>query len=500
MSERFDIIVIGSGASGLSVALGASGARVAVVTRGVLGLDGASCWAQGGIAAAIGPGDSTAQHALDTLNAGARLNQRSAARWLAESAPELIDWLGQIGVHFDRAQGRLALSREPQHTFPRVVHAGGDATGAELMRALREAVARRLNLVLHEFTEALRLRKHGNRVVGVRVRDARGIETDLLAPQVVLATGGLGQLYRYTSNPVECDGAGLALAHAAGAELADLEFVQFHPTALAPRMNQDADQLPLISESLRGAGAWLCTDGGLRLMQAHPQGDLAPREVITREVQMALDRGQRVWLDARLLGSALPTRFPTVFGACMAFGIDPRRDLIPVVPAAHYLMGGVKVDLHSRSSLPGLYAVGEVACTGVHGANRLAGNGLLEAIAFGRELGLRLSRQGGIDAPLPDDSNARSLQMPSANDRLVQQKLRQIMSAHVGAIRTVPGLMEALDHLDVLERRVLPGARSLDRILVCRLIIEAALARPESIGAHSLSSAAPVRSWRSSVA
>lgn len=500
MSERFDIIVIGSGASGLSVALGAAGARVAVVTRGVLGLDGASCWAQGGIAAAVGPGDSTAQHALDTLNAGSRLNQRSATRWLAESAPELIEWLTQLGVHFDRVQGRLALAREAQHNFPRVAHAGGDATGAELMRALREAVARRPNLVLHEFTEALRLRKRGNRVVGVRVRDSRGIETDLLAPHVVLATGGVGQLYRHTSNPVECDGVGLALAHAAGAELADLEFMQFHPTALAPRMNQDADQLPLISESLRGAGAVLCTDGGQRLMQAHPQGDLAPRETVAREVQMALDRGQRVWLDARMIGPAMPTRFPTVFGACMAFGIDPRRDLIPVIPAAHYLMGGVKVDLHSRSTLAGLYAVGEVACTGVHGANRLAGNGLLEAVTFGRELGLRLARQTGIEVPPPDDSNARSLQLTSANDRLVQQKLRQIMSAHVGVIRTVAGLMEALDHLDVLERRLLPGARALDRIQVCRLIIEAALARSESVGAHFLTTAAPGRAWRSSVA
>jgi len=500
MNERFDIIVIGSGASGLSLALGAAGARVAVVTRGVVGLDGASCWAQGGIAAAVGPGDSTGQHALDTLTAGGRLNQRSAARWLAESAPELIDWLTQLGVHFDRVQGRLAMAREAMHSFPRVAHAGGDATGAELMRALREAVARRPNVVLHEFTEAVRLRKCGNRVVGVRVRDARGIETDLLSAHVVLATGGLGQLYRHTSNPVECDGGGLALAHAAGAELADLEFIQFHPTALAPRMNQDADQLPLISESVRGAGAMLLTDGGQRLMALHPQGDLAPRETVAREVQQALDRGQRVWLDARMIGPTLPNRFPTVFGACMAFGIDPRRDLIPVVPAAHYAMGGVKVDLHSRSSVAGLYAIGEVACTGVHGAGRLAGNGLLEAIAFGRELGSRLSRQGGINVPAPDDSNVRSLQMSSASDRLVQQKLRQIMTAHVGVIRTVDGLMEALDHLDVLERRLLPGARSLDRIQVCRLIIESALARSESIGAHFLTTAAAGRAWRSSVA
>jgi L-aspartate oxidase len=193
-------------------------------------------------------------------------------------------------------------------------------------------------------------------------------------------------------------------------------------------------------------------------------------------------------------------RFPTVFGACMSFGIDPRRDLIPVVPAAHYMMGGVRVDLHSRSSLPGLYAVGEVACAGVHGANRLAGNGLLEAIAFGRELGLRLSRQVGVEAPLPDDSNARSPALSSANDRLVQQKLRQIMTTHVGVIRTVAGLMEALDHLDVLERRLLPGARALDRIQVCRLIIEAALARPESVGTHCLNATAAVSRWRHSVA
>lgn len=501
MTERFDIVVIGSGAAGLSVALGARGARVAVVTRGVIGLDGASCWAQGGIAAAIGPGDSAAQHALDTIVAGSRTNQRTAVRWMTESATDSVQWLMSKGMVFDRQQQHFALSRETAHSFPRTLHAGGDATGAELMRALRESVEACPWIEVFEFCEALRLRRHGNHVVGVRVRDNRDVEVDLLAEHVVLATGGLGQLYLHTTNPVECDGTGIALAHMAGAELADLEFVQFHPTALAPRANQEFDQLPLLTEGLRGAGATLVDEAGQRLMsRVHQLGDLAPRDVMSRAIAVAQLEGRRVFLDSRALGNAIERRFPTVFAACMAFGLDPRLEPVPVVPAAHYAMGGVKVDLHSRSSVPGLYAVGEVACTGVHGANRLGSAAILEAVSFGRELGGKLARAPNSRSAIPDDDGGSTSVAVSANERAVIQKVKEIMTQSAGVIRTAVGMIAALDGLDALERSLLPGTRALDRILVARLVLEAALARNESIGSHYVARPAADRGWHVSVA
>lgn len=487
MSEQYDLIVVGSGAAGLSVALATGGAlRVAVVSRGVLGLDGATCWAQGGIAAAIGPGDSAGQHAADTINAGARLNNKSAVRWLAESAPEVVRWLLSLGMHFDLANGRIALGREAAHSFPRILHAGGDATGAELVRALREAVIRQEWIERHEFAEACEILKRGPQTVGVVVRNRRGELVRLLAPNVVLATGGIGQLYRYTSNPPEADGSGLALAQRAGAELADLEFVQFHPTALAPADEMATTQLPLLTEALRGAGALLVNDRGVRFVQASSlQGELGPRDVVARAVWEQLASGHRVFLDARPLGEGLAYRFPNLMQACAPRGIDPRVHLIPVVPAAHYHMGGIKVDLHSMSRVPGLYAVGEAACTGVHGANRLASNSLLEALAFGKALGERLA-QRGPSAPISrvDRSTEPTLRSESANDAMVLARLRQIMWNDVGIVRTPEGLQSAHQQISLLERRCLPGAPALRPLLIARLIVEACLHRREGVGAH----------------
>lgn len=489
MSERFDVLVIGSGSAGLAVALSARGLRVALVTRGVFGLDGASCWAQGGIAAAVGPGDSPAQHAFDTLSCGARLNNKTAVRWMAEMGPDVVTWLHGLGVRFDTYAGRLALGREAAHSFPRIVHAGGDASGAEIMRALRQAVQHAPHVHVFEFVEIEQLLKAGTSVCGAIGRSARGERLEILAPHVVLATGGVGQLYRHTSNPVECDGSGLALAQRAGAELADLEFVQFHPTALAPRTDSrnEAEQLPLVTEALRGAGALLYNDQGQRFMQlVHSQLELAPRDVVARAVWAQLEAGRRVLLDARALGDALRTRFPTVFAACLQQGIDPRRDGIPVVPAAHYHMGGVRVDLHSQSTISGLFAVGEAACTGVHGANRLASNSLLEAVAFGRALGERLSRQGRSARELHPDSPEFSgpARPASVNDGMVYAKLKALMWSHAGLVRTPESLREALAQIQVMERRCLPGSRALNQLLSARLITEAALARTESVGAH----------------
>lgn len=490
MSEQFDLVVVGSGAAGLSVALGTRGLlRVAVISRGVLGLDGASCWAQGGIAAAVGPGDSAGQHAADTITAGSRLNNKSAVRWLAESAPDAIRWLLSLGVQFDTVNGRLALAREGAHSFPRVLHAGGDATGAELMRGLREAVAVQPWIEHFEYSELCEVLKGGNRTAGVLIRSRHGELIRVLAPNVVLATGGVGQLYRYTSNPLECDGSGLAMAHLAGAELSDLEFVQFHPTALAPQDEQQPNQLPLITEALRGAGAQLLSEGGGRFMSAvHSQAELAPRDVVARAVADQLASGRRVFLDARSLGDSLRTRFPTFVQACALRGIDPRHQAVPVVPAAHYHMGGVKVDLHSMSRVPGLYAVGEVACTGVHGANRLASNSLLEAITFGRALGERLGQRGS-SAPVAsvDPAAGHATRTASANDGLVLSRLRHILWNDVGIVRNTEGLQSAYHQIQVLERRCLPGAGALRQLLAARLLVEAALRRKESVGAHHLS-------------
>ena len=489
MSERFDVLVIGTGAAGLSTALAARGMRVAVVSKGVFGLDGSSCWAQGGIAAAVAQNDSPAQHAMDTLLAGSRSNNKMAVRWMVESAPDIVRWLAQLGVQWDRNGAGLMLSREAAHSVPRVVHAGGDSSGAEIMRALRDAVSKQNNIHVIDFSEAERLIRMDGHVVGAQLRTGRGESVELYAPHVVLATGGLGQLYRYTSNPSECDGSGLALAAQVGAAFADLEFVQFHPTALASRNRAEFEQLPLVTEALRGAGARLVNDVGLRFMaDVHAQAELAPRDVVARAVWAQMEGGHECFLDARLLGEALRTRFPTVFAACSTRGIDPRFDLIPIVPVAHYHMGGIKVDMHSMSSVAGLYAVGEVACTGVHGANRLASNSLLEAVSFGRTLGERLARQGSSTQVLVDDSSVSARRTATApmSEALVLNRLKNLMWSFVGLARTAEGLANALEQIQLLEKRCLSGSKALNQLQVARLVIEAAVARKQSLGAHFL--------------
>ncbi|MEN6539508.1 MAG: L-aspartate oxidase, partial [Mizugakiibacter sp.] len=397
----FDILVVGSGVAGLATALAAAPRRVAVLTRGAPGEDGASRWAQGGIAAALGPGDSPAQHAADTLAAGQRLNDADAVSRLTAAAPDTVRWLDALGARFDRAtDGAYALGREAAHAHARIVHAQGDASGAELMRALRAAVRAAPHVTVLERRTAFELARAGDgRVVGAWAHGERGPEL-WRAGAVVLASGGIGALYRYTTNPAYADGAGLALALAAGAELADLEFVQFHPTALAPR-DGERGQLPLLTEALRGAGAVLLDARGRRFMPAlHADAELAPRDVVARAVWAECERGGRAYLDAtRAVGDAFPARFPTVFAACAARGLDPRREPIPVVPAAHYYMGGVRVDAQARTSLPGLYAVGEAACSGVHGANRLASNSLLECVVTGRAAAQDILGQVPADVP-----------------------------------------------------------------------------------------------------
>ena len=482
MSVHFDILVVGSGIAGLSAALAAAPKNVAVLTRGTFGEDGASRWAQGGIAAALGADDSAALHARDTLVAGQHLNDGEAVRRLTEAAPDVVRWLRDVGARFDLASdGAFALGREAAHSRSRIVHAQGDASGSEVMRCLRHAARAAAHVSVYEQHEVVSLIRHSGRVVGVRAITPDGA-VEILADHVVLATGGIGNLYRYSTNPAAADGAGLSLALQVGAVLADLEFVQFHPTALAP-IGGAGGQLPLLTEALRGAGAVLVNDCGKRFMLAQsPQAELAPRDVVSRAVWAELQRGQGVYLDATaVVGAAFPQRFPTVFASCMARGIDPRIAPVPVVPAQHYHMGGVRVDGFARTSVEGLYAVGEVACSGVHGANRLASNSLLEGLVFGRALGQRLASASRVlmhervTRNEVDDDFAETPERDSA--------LADLMWQHVGLVRDEAGLRHAVQVLDEWAA-VATSSRFRARAQLAKSIASAALARRDSVGAH----------------
>ena len=487
MSTRFDAVreadalVVGAGAAGLSVALGLVGRRVDLLAKGPLAETGNSPWAQGGIAAAVSAGDSPALHARDTLGAAAGLADPEAVRWLTLEGPERLAHLVSLGARFDRdSAGRLDLAREAAHSRARVLHAR-DATGAEIVRALKAALPDRSGLSVFERSIILDLVTDGGRVSGALVRHADGALVLHRARAVVLATGGIGRLFARTTNPAEATGDGLAVAWRAGARLADLEFVQFHPTAL----DVGSDPMPLLTEALRGAGARLVGADG-RPVVGGEGGELGSRDVVARALWTALAAGRGAFLDAReAVGEAFPERFPTVFEACRQHGLDPRREPIPVAPAAHYHMGGVAVDLEGRTSVSGLWAGGEVACTGAHGANRLASNSLLEAIVFGARVARSVSRAlahlprpaGAPVAPSGDHAGEDGAE--------VETELRRLMWDGAGLVRTGEGLRRALGRIAALEaaaRSCRPQTRNL--LSVGRLVATAALARTESRGAH----------------
>ncbi len=487
-----DVVVVGTGLAGLSVALGLSGHRVQLLTKGRVGRDGATPLAQGGVAAAVGPDDAPRLHAADTLAAGAGLADEEMARLLARQGPKAIARLAALGVPFDRLpDGAWALGREAAHRRARILHAR-DATGAAIARALAAAVADLEGVEIRERTFAEELVVERGRIAGLTARRPDGGRTLLLAPAVVLACGGSGRLFLRTTNPAEATGDGLALAVRAGARLTDLEFVQFHPTALAV----GDDPMPLLTEALRGAGATLIDERGRRFMAAvHPAAELAPRDVVTRAVHERLAAGGTVFLDARrAVGSDLPRRFPTVYELCRRHGLDPRRQPVPVAPAAHYQMGGVEVDRHGRSSLPGLWACGEVAATGVHGANRLASNSLLEAAVFGQQVASDLERalRAGLAPPLAAAGLARR---PSpfravcgsgeAAEAEQVEAVRRLMWEGVGIVRHPAGMAKALRRLEELARNLPPGPGEARNLLTVALIVtRAATARLESRGAH----------------
>ncbi|MGE0408129.1 MAG: L-aspartate oxidase [Amphiplicatus sp.] len=485
MSSQSDILIIGAGVAGLYTALKLAPRPVTLVTARPLGAGGSSAWAQGGMAAAVGPDDTPNLHFADTLGAGAGLVDPEAAHVLCEGGAAAVAELERNGVRFDRDEtGALTLGREAAHCRDRIVHATGDQAGAAIMAALIAAARSAAHIAILErvVVEDLLTDDHGA-VGGVLAFDvAKGERLTMTAAETVLATGGLGGLYAVTTNPTPAQGHGLAFAARAGAVIRDPEFVQFHPTAL----NIGVDPAPLATEALRGAGAMLVNENGRRFMDAyHKRRELGPRDVVARAVEAEIAAGRGAFLDAReAVGAAFPEAFPTVFAACRKAGLDPRIALMPVAPAAHYHMGGVMTDLAGRSTLKGLSAVGEVASSGVHGANRLASNSLLEAVVFGARIAARLKgaagdAPGNLNAPLDRlDMPAR----PAPPEALA--RLRNAMSSGAALIRSQASLQGVLDVIEDLnqESAMTSGLRS--ALIAAELIVHGALSREESRGAH----------------
>jgi len=468
------VLVIGAGLAGLSAALAAAPRRALVLTGAPLGDGCSSAWAQGGMAAALSDDDAPDLHAADTLAAGAGLCDPVAVAVLTREGPDAVRALATLGAPFDRrADGGFAQSLEAAHGRPRVARVGGDGAGRAIMDAVIAAVRAAPSVEVREGVRARRLlTDRGGRVRGALVETANGSLAEIVAPATVLATGGLGGLYAVTTTPAEVRGEGLALAALAGAVIADAEFVQFHPTA----MDFGRDPAPLATEALRGEGAVLVNaDGAPFMARYHAAAELAPRDVVARAIAAELRSGRGALLDARAsVGEAFPHAFPAVFAAAMAAGVDPRRQPIPVVPAVHYHMGGIETDLDGRTSLAGLWAAGECASTGVHGANRLASNSLLEAAVFGTRAGRAAAR--AVDpgtAPLPASP---APDLPAA----ALQALRRAMSQGAGVVRDGAGLRRLLSEIGALEAA---NGRA-PPLVAARLVAEGALGRRESRGAH----------------
>ena len=496
-TSEADVVIVGSGIAGLTAALRLYGqvGKIMVVTKDVLNA-GSTQWAQGGIAAALGPGDTPEQHEHDTLVAGAGACDLEAVRVLVQEGPAAVHELISWGAVFDQHDGVLSLTREGGHHRDRIAHAGGDATGAEIQRALIAAVeqAPEIEVVQHALAVDLLPAGDGG-VAGVTLHVLGEGQVDgvgqVRCRAVVLASGGLGQVFSQSTNPSVSTGDGMALALRAGATLRDLEFVQFHPTVMWLGPDSQGQQ-PLISEAVRGEGAFLVDalpeEGGHRFMQGvHELADLAPRDVVAKAITRRMNETGRphMWLDARHLGAAFwEHRFPTILATCRSHGVDPVTELIPVAPAQHYASGGVATDLWGRSGVPGLYATGEVACSGVHGANRLASNSLLEGLVFSRRIAEVLPGElRPWPTPVPDRRGAGLVAGG------VRRQLQETMTVEVGVLRTAAGLAEAGSSLAELAQKTAtdPGPdawETTNLVTISSALAAAAQLREETRGSH----------------
>lgn len=488
-----DIVIIGAGLAGLFTALRLAPLPVTVIAAAPLGEGASSVWAQGGIAAAVGEGDTPSQHAHDTILAGAGIVDETVASIVAQEGPDRIRDLLKYGVPFDRdLAGHFVLSREAAHSQKRVVRVSGDRAGFAIMQALIAAVRATPSIRVLEHYEAEDLILTNGRVTGLRlIRSAeRGNGTYDLFPAsaVVLATGGVGALYAVTTNPTYARGEAIAFAARAGAVIADAEFVQFHPTA----MDLGIDPAPLATEALRGEGATLINAMGDQFMaHLHPDGDLAPRDIVARGVFAEIAAGRGAYLDARsAIGERFAAAFPTNFAAAMSAGIDPAREPIPIAPAAHYHMGGVSTDLNGRTTVPGLWAAGEVASTGLHGGNRLASNSLLEATVFGARVADDIRKAMPPARPFnrhlsePAHVGSGGRRSDPAVRAAAVKLLRETMSRDVGVIRNARGLRRALTAFHAIETQAGDDTVLANMALAARFAAGAALLRKESRGGH----------------
>ena len=483
-------VVIGGGLAGLFTALKLAPQPVTVLAAAPLGDGASSAWAQGGIAAALGEGDSPEAHVADTLRAGAGIVDEQVASLVAHEAPERIDDLLRYGVPFDRdLAGRLALGQEAAHSARRIVKVTGDQAGRAIMAALISAVRKTPSIRVLEGWQAVDLLCGEIGIAGLTLERISGPDASrhfrMPAARVVIATGGIGQLYALTTNPAYACGDALAMAARAGAMIADAEFVQFHPTAIAA----DLDPAPLASEALRGEGAILVNAAGDRFMcDIHADAELAPRDIVARAVFREIEAGRGAFLDCRAaIGARIPDAFPSLYAQCQRVGIDPVRELIPVAPAEHYHMGGIKTDLKGRATIDGLWVCGEAACTGLHGANRLASNSLLEAVVFAARVADDIA---GLDAagaaaadPQPISELATSDLSEQRQSELIV-RLRATMTRNVGVERNASGLRRALQTISEVGADAGRHLGIANRVLAARSVAVAALLREESRGGH----------------